>query len=95
MSKKTFLQFGVMVLLVAIAAGSAQSNYPSSSSSNRSYPEYTCPVPTPSSSSSSTIQKMDFPDPVCQSCKGRKGYYLLDIWYTCRRCSGTGREPKH
>ena len=95
MQKKTFLQFGVMVLFVAIAASSAQSNYPSSRSSNPSYPAYTCPVPEPSSSSSSTIQKTDFPEPQCQRCHGKKGYYLLDTWNTCQRCGGTGIEPKH
>ena len=89
MQKKTFLQFGVMVLFVAIAASSAQSNYPSSSSSNWSYPSYT------PSSSSSTIQKTDFPEPQCQRCHGKKGYYLLDTWNTCQRCGGTGIEPKH
>lgn len=89
MQKKTFLQIGVMALFVLLAVSSAQSNYPSSSSSNRSYPSYT------PSSSSSTIQKTDFPDPACERCHGRKGYYLLDIWYTCKRCGGTGKEPKH
>ena len=41
---------------------------------------------------SSTIQKTDFPS-LCETCKGKKGYYLIDDWYPCKRCGGTGIEP--
>jgi len=46
-------------------------------------------------SSSTTLEKTDFPDDLCKTCGGKKGWYALDVWISCTRCGGTGKEPKH
>lgn len=51
---------------------------------------------TSQSSSETTLEKTDFPTSTqCETCKGKKGWYLFDVWEPCKRCNGTGIEPKH
>lgn len=92
MRKKTFFQIVTIVAFVVIAMGSSKSSYPTRSSSSSTY--YSSPSSS-SSSSSSMLKKTDFPDAPCKSCEGRKGRYILDTWIECKRCNGTGIEPKH
>ena len=91
MRKKTLIiQIAILPLFGLIALGSSSS----SNTGRSSYSGYSSPSYTPSSGSS-YIQKTDFPDEPCHTCKGRKGYYLFDQWYACKRCGGSGKEPKH
>jgi len=90
MEKKTIriiMQISLLVVFAVVALGSAEANYPSSSSSSGSYssPSYSPPP----------LQRTDFPtQTVCSSCQGRKGYYVFDVWNVCKRCNGTGIEPQ-
>ncbi|MDH6303663.1 hypothetical protein M2459_000403 [Parabacteroides sp. PF5-5] len=77
----TFAIFIVAALGCATTSQTSRNNYPSS--------------PTPSSSAPSTLEPTPFPEVACETCKGRKGYYLFDTWNTCKRCNGTGKEPVH
>lgn len=87
-NRKSIVALAVLVCFAIVALASASSS-PSSRSSV--YDTGSC-VTTPSKS---YIEKTDFPDEPCRSCKGSKGYYLFDNWVACKRCGGTGKEPKH
>lgn len=92
MQKNFLIQLFILTLFLAVAAGSASTNTSSTTKSSSSYsydhpntlPEYK-PIP---------LEKVDFPNP-CETCKGKKGWYVFDTWVSCKRCGGTGVEPKH
>ena len=98
--QKTFIQILLIVVFVLMAASSASTSSTGSSSYRSSYtPSSSYSKSSTSTGSSSNtqmqIKKTDFPDPPCETCKGRKGWYVFDVWYTCTRCGGSGKEPKH
>lgn len=84
-SKINIVQAGLILLFVLLSLSSASSN----NVQRTTYPDST------NGGTNSYIQKTDFPDEPCHTCKGRKGYYLFDQWNQCSRCNGTGKEPKH
>lgn len=105
MGKKIFIQVFILIGFLVIAASSATTqNTPKHTSSSSSYsstdvgylPSSTT-APSNSSESNSFLpaEPVEFPQPACKTCHGKKGYYAFDIWITCGRCGGTGKEPVH
>lgn len=87
-SKMLVIQAGLVLLFILLSLGSASSN-------NAQKSTYYGSVNNRTNSTNSYIEKTDFPDEPCHTCEGRKGYYLFDQWNKCKRCNGTGKEPKH